>query len=137
EEGLLMALLLSAEHQYHDLLRGRQPRSAPRQVAPAIDAVHAEPRRPHTVAALAAIAGVSPRQLGREFHREFGMSPMAYVREVRLAAAHAELLDTDRDESSVTAIAHRWGFVRTDDFTARYQARFRVTPTMTLHHRSV
>jgi AraC-like DNA-binding protein len=53
------------------------------------------------------------------------------------SAAHAELLDIDPDQSSVTAIAHRWGFVRTDHFTARYQARFHVMPTVTLHHRAV
>ena len=137
EEGLLMALLLSADHQYHDLLQGRLPQSAPGRITPAVDAIHAEPRRPFTVAVLAGIAGISPRHLRSEFHRRLGMPPMAYLREVRLAAAHAELLDTDPDQSSVTAIAHRWGFVRTDHFAARYQARFHVTPTVTLHHRAV
>ncbi|WP_203789996.1 helix-turn-helix domain-containing protein [Paractinoplanes rishiriensis] len=42
-------------------------------------------------ASLAEIAGVSLRCLRREFHRQVGLPPMAYLRKVRLARAHAEL----------------------------------------------
>jgi AraC-like DNA-binding protein len=133
EEGLLTALLFATDHQYRDQLEAGQPRATPRRAVHAIDAIHAEPRQPYTVAALARIAGMSTHGLRREFHRRVGMPPMAYVREVRLAAAHAELLGADPEHGSVAAIAQRWGFARVDRFTARYRARFHVTPATTLH----
>jgi AraC-like DNA-binding protein len=137
EEGLLMALLLSTDHQYHDQLHGRRPRSTPRRVRQAIDAIHAQPREPYTVTVLAQIAGISPLELREEFRRQTGMPPMAYVRDVRLAAAHTELLHSDPDQSSVAMIARRWGFVQVSRFTARYQAHFHVAPTTTMRHRRV
>jgi AraC-like DNA-binding protein len=135
EEGLLMALLMATDHQYHDQLQGRPSRSTPWRVRQAIDAIHAEPRQPYTVTVLAQIAGVSPLQLREEFQRQTGMPPMAYIREVRLAGAHAELVHSDPDQSSVTTIARRWGFLQVSRFTARYRAHFHVAPTTTLRHR--
>jgi transcriptional regulator GlxA family with amidase domain len=133
EESLLIALLYAVGHQYQDLLRSPQSRLARRQVKRAIDAIHAEPQRPHTVAALAQIADVSVRCLQREFHRQVGLPPMAYLRKVRMARVHAELLAADPVETSVTDIARRWGFARPDRFTRRYLARYGVTPAEALH----
>jgi AraC-like DNA-binding protein len=137
EEALLVALLLCADHQYSDQLRGRQPRSTPGRVRQAIDAIHAEPRRPYTVTVLAQIAGINPLRLREEFQRQTGMPPMAYIREVRLAGAHSELVHSDPDQSSVSTIARRWGFLQVSRFTALYQAHFHVAPTTTLRHRRV
>ncbi|MEU4426158.1 AraC family transcriptional regulator [Actinoplanes sp. NPDC024001] len=133
EEALLTALLMAADHQYRDRLRDRAPwRHAPRSILPAVDAVHAEPQRPYTEAMLAEIAGISAGQLRLEFRRQFAMTPLNYVREVRLVAAHAELAGTDAGHTTVSAVARRWGFPRTATFTARYQARFHVPPGTTL-----
>jgi AraC-like DNA-binding protein len=133
EEALLTALLMATDHQYRDLLRDRAPwPHATRSILPAADAIHAEPRRPYTEELLAEIAGIGRGRLRREFPRQFGMAPMAYVREVRLVAAHAELLDADPAHTSVSTVARRWGFPRPAVFAARYQARFHVTPAATL-----
>ncbi|MBG0565408.1 AraC family transcriptional regulator [Actinoplanes aureus] len=135
EEALLTALLMATDHQYRDLLRVRAPwRHAPRSILPAVDAIHGEPRRAYTAAALAGIAGISPGQLRLEFQRQFGMAPMAYVREVRLVAARADLLLADPNHTSVSAVARRWGFSRPAGFTARYQARFHESPAAALRH---
>lgn len=136
EEAVLTSLLMAADHQYRDRLRDRVPwRHAPRSILPAVDAIHAEPRRAYTVAALAETAGISHGQLRLEFGRQFGMTPMAYVREVRLVAAHAELRAADPDDTSVNAVTRRWGFASPAAFAARYQARFHVPPGETLRRR--
>lgn len=133
EEALLTSLLMAADHQYRDRLRSRAPwRYAPRSILPAVDVIHSEPRRAYTETILAGIAGISRGQLQGEFRRQFGMTPMAYVREVRLVGAHAELLESDPDHTSVPAVARRWGFPRPATFTARYLARFHLPPTSAL-----
>jgi len=134
EECVLIALLLAADHQYRDVLARPKPHCARQHVARAIDAIHAEPERPYTIAALAQIAQVSAGCLQQEFRRQVGMPPMAYVREVRMGRAHAELLDADPDHNSVDAVARRWGYARMARFTEQYQARYHVTPYETLHH---
>ncbi len=136
EECLLIGLLHAVGHQYHDRLLQPGPRGGGRRVARAIDAVHAEPHRPYTIAALAEIADVSVWCLRQEFQRRVGMPPMAYVRQVRMARAHADLLDADPAVTSVDAVARRWGYPRTARFARQYQARYRTLPTATLHRPS-
>jgi AraC-like DNA-binding protein len=75
---------------------------------------------------------VSVRCLRREFHRQVGMSTMAYLREVRLARAHDDLVHGDAADTTVAAVAHRWGYTRPARFTQRYQNRYKITPCETL-----
>lgn len=133
EEALLTALLLAADHQHRDALQRRAPwRHAPRSIVPAVDAVHAEPQRPFTVEMLAGIAGITSRQLRIGFQRQFGRTPMAYVRDARLMAAHAELVEGDPGATSVAEVARRWGFPQVGRFTARYVECFHERPEETL-----
>ncbi|MEU4688972.1 AraC family transcriptional regulator [Actinoplanes sp. NPDC023714] len=134
EEALMTALLLAVDHQYQDQLQEPSSvRDPSRGFRAAIDAVHDGPRRPHTVATLAELAGVSPSRLRATFLNRLGMTPMAYVRQTRLIGAHSELRDADPACSSVNAIARRWGFPRRDLFDAHYRARFHVDPAATLN----
>jgi AraC-like DNA-binding protein len=132
KESLLISLLYAVGHQYQDVLHRPESRCPRRRIKRAIDAIHAEPQRPYTLAALAEIAEVSLRCLQREFHRQVGLPPMAYLRKVRMARAHAELLGADPAETSVTDVARRWGFARPGRFTLRYLARYGATPAETL-----
>lgn len=132
QESLITALLYAVGHQYQDALRERLPRSPGHQVARAIDAVHSYPERPYTVAELAEIAGLSVRSVCAEFRLRIGMAPMAYLREIRLTRAHAELAEADPAETTVASVARRWGFARPGVFTARYLARYHTTPGRTL-----
>ena len=132
QESLMTALLFAVGHQYQDALRARAPRSGGHQITRAIDAVHSFPERPYTVAELAEIAGLSMRSMCEEFQLRVGMAPMAYLREIRLARAHAELTDGDPAQTTVASVAHRWGFPRPGVFAARYLARYHTTPGRTL-----
>ena len=133
EECLLMSLLFAMDHQYSDALHGPEAGCAGHLVTRAIDAIHAEPQRPYTVSGLAQIADLNPRFLRYEFHRQVGIPPMAYVRHVRLARAHADLLAADPAETTVAEVARRWGFARTGRFLAQYQARYGSSPSEALH----
>lgn len=132
QEALLMAILFAVDHQYQDALRRREDRRRRHHVTRAIDAIHSEPQRAYTLAALAGIAEVDVRFLRREFHRQVGMAPMAYVREVRMARAHGDLMHADPHRTSVAEVARRWGYARPARFAARYRDRYRVGPQETL-----
>lgn len=131
-ESLLMSLLYAVGHQYQDDLRRPEARCARRRVDRVIDAIQAEPQRPYTLAALAEVAEVSLRSLQREFQRQVGLPPMAYLRRVRLARAHAQLLGLSPAETSTADVARRWGFAAPRRFTLRYLRTYGATPAETL-----
>lgn len=65
------------------------------------------PDADHTVAAMAARAGMSERHFARSFADEVGVTPARYVEQVRIEAARRLLEDTDE---GVEAVARRCGF---------------------------
>lgn len=133
QETLLNALLLAVDHQYRDRLdRLGQPAAAPRSVRLAVDAMQTHPDRPYTVTALAALAETSQRSLQKGFQRYLGVSPMDYLRQVRLTRVHHELARAARTETTVTEVAIRWGFLHPGRFAAAYRRRFGTTPSQTL-----
>ncbi len=132
-ESLVNGLLLTADHQYRELL-DNPPRTtaAPRAVRRAVDVMRAQPARQFTVAELAQIAGVSPRALQLTFQRHLGVSPMTYLREVRLGLVHDRLRRAGTGEETVAATAYEFGFTHLGRFAASYRRRYGVSPSETL-----
>jgi adenylate cyclase len=87
-----------------------------------------------TLAGLAAACGVPERTLRRHFRRFVGLSPLAHLRRLRLAAAHAELLACG-GRGSVTEIAARLGFLHLGRFASDYRRHFGELPSATLRRR--
>ncbi|MFB9236321.1 AraC family transcriptional regulator [Plantactinospora siamensis] len=95
-------------------------------VGPALRAMHDEPARPWTVAALAVRGGVSRAALARRFTDLVGEPPMAYLTGWRLALA-ADLL---RDpEATVGAVARRVGYASPFALSAAFKRRHGVSPS--------
>ena len=67
--------------------------------------IHDECRERHTLADLAARAGVHPSHLAREFRAHYGLSVGEYVRRVRCEWAAARLLTTNDSISEIAASA--------------------------------
>lgn len=88
-----------------------------------------------TVPDVAAAACVTVRALQMAFRRELGTTPTAYLRTVRLARAHRELVDAGPGRETVTAVAYRWGFSSASRFSAYYHQTYGVSPKRTLEHR--
>lgn len=68
--------------------------------------VENDPAARHTLADLAAAAGVAPATLRRAFQRAYGMTPAAYVRAVRTGLLREAL----RDGAPVSAAGYEAGF---------------------------
>ena len=132
EQTLLEGVLLAAEHSYREELEAPSPPMRPASVKRVMDAVQERPAEAYDAARLARIAQVSVRTLQEAFRRHVGMSPMAYVYDVRLQRVCAELRASGPGATTVSDVAHRWGFVHLGRFASRYRERFGETPSHTL-----
>ncbi|GIE97756.1 hypothetical protein Ari01nite_52210 [Paractinoplanes rishiriensis] len=84
---------------------------------------------------IATAARVTIRSLQLTFRRHLDTTPLAYLRRVRLARAHRELLTADPAATTVGEVAARWGFDNHSRFTAHYRAAYGLAPSATLRHR--
>lgn len=135
QESLIAGLLLATDHQYRAQLDSRrQFTAAPRAVRQAAEAMRARPGCSFTVTDLAELVGVSQRSLQQGFQRYVGMSPMTYLREVRLGCARDELRHADPTEVTVAEIARRFGFLHLGRFAAHYRQRYGESPSQTLRY---
>ena len=131
-DSLIHGLLLVADHPYRQVLAAPAGPGRPAAVRDAMDLIAAGPHLPLTTSVLAKQCYVSVRTLQEGFQRHLGMSPMAYVRVVRLRRAHRDLRSADPSHSSVAAIAHRWGFIHLGRFAAAHKTMYGQTPLQVL-----
>jgi AraC-like DNA-binding protein len=131
-ESLIHGLLLVADHPYSQALAAPAAPGRPGAVRDAMDIIEAGPHLPLTTSTLARQCHVSVRALQAGFRRHLGMSPMAYLRVVRLQRAHRDLRSADADHSTVACIAHRWGFTHLGRFAAAHKQTFGETPLQVL-----
>ncbi|HJU46532.1 MAG TPA: AraC family transcriptional regulator [Gaiellaceae bacterium] len=128
-EELAMTALLHAQPSNYSALLGLEPVAASsRAVRRAVDFMHANASQPLTGGAVARAAGVGSRALQAAFRRDLGTTPTAYLRDLRLELAHAELT-ANGDDATVTEIALRCGFAHPGRFAAAYRARFGIPPS--------
>jgi AraC-like DNA-binding protein len=127
-ESLIHGLLLMTEHPYRQTLAAPVAPGRPGAVRDAMDLIESGPHLPLTTSTLASQCHVSVRTLQEGFRRHLGMSPMAYLRVVRLQRAHRDLRSADPDHSTVAGIAHRWGFTHLGRFAAAHKEMFGETP---------
>ncbi len=96
-----------------------------RQLAQAVTAVLERPATAHTVKSLAAIAGISRSSFAERFTRAYNLSPLDFVRRVRLRHA-ANLLSTTA--LPVKVIASSSGYVSRSYFSRAFRAAYGVDP---------
>lgn len=135
-DSVIHGLLLATEHPYRAALEGRPSAGEPHAIRAAAAVMEDEADQPLTVSALAARSYISVRALQEGFRRYYGVTPMTYLREVRLRRAHRMLLESDPAAVTVAGVAHRWGFTNAGRFAALHAARYHEAPSETLHRSS-
>lgn len=129
EEALMIALLGTLPHNQADTA---QPRSiAPGFITRAQAYIEHNAHLPLTASDISDHVGVSIRSLFAGYRKYRNTSPMQYLKEVRLDAAHAQLCAPASD-TTVTQAALDWGFGHLGEFSAAYQRRFGELPSTTL-----
>lgn len=130
ERSLISGLLVSQSHSYSEQLTADPAKSAPRSALDRVlDEIERAPDRGYTVADLARLAGTSARSLQYAFQERFEVSPMQYLRQVRLDRVHDDLT---QGVGTVADVASYWGFTNPGRFARSYRDRFGEFPAATL-----
>ncbi|MEV7389137.1 AraC family transcriptional regulator [Streptomyces sp. NPDC091215] len=130
ERSLVTGLLLSQRHSYTEQLHtGPHPPMPRRALDRVVEEIERAPDRPYTVGDLARGSGMSARSLQYAFQERYQISPMQFVRQVRLDRAHDDLA---QGAGSVADIAAHWGFTNPSRFARAYRDRFGEFPATTL-----
>ncbi|HBC06370.1 MAG TPA: AraC family transcriptional regulator, partial [Rhodospirillaceae bacterium] len=69
------------------------------------------------------------------FKDVYGMSPMAYLRLVRLKRVHSALRNGGEDGATIAQIARAWGFGHMGRFAEIYRHQFGELPSETVRKR--
>lgn len=127
-ESLLRLVLLNfAEVQSP---RSRQIDATSGQIREAVDFMHANMHQPLTLSEVAGAVGISVRSLQYGFRRYRNVTPLAYLRDIRLDAVQAEL-SSPQNVLSIRDVALKWGFAHMGHFAARYRAAYAEAPSET------
>lgn len=136
ESYLLTQLLTLHPNTFTDVAESlSSPAVMPRHLKRARDYIHAHAHEKITLEELATYAGCSYRSLQNIFGRVLGVSPMEYLRTVRLEGVRDELLNADSQQKTVKEIARQWGFVHMGRLAKLYQKQFGVLPSDTLNRK--
>lgn len=130
-EQMVVSTLISA--QPHDMRERAPSRCAavlPRHVKRVQDFMRAHVSEPITADQMAEVAGVSLRSLYAGFRDYCGVSPMQYLRTLRLEGARQALLN--QPESSVATVAMHWGFGHLGRFSSEYKVRYGESPSQSV-----
>jgi AraC-like DNA-binding protein len=101
----------------------------PRNLARAIQYLRDNLCEPLTLAMLVRASGLTERTLHKQFHGFLGVSPVAYLRRLRLLAAREAL--SQPAAPSVSEVAGSVGFAHLGRFAITYKAAFGETPSIT------
>ncbi len=99
-----------------------------RHLTRAVDYMHSNIHQPLTMSDVAATAGISVRTLQSIFQAHYGATPTAYLRRIRLEAAHLELTSPD-NILPVHEVALKWGFTHMGRFAETYRKTYGLLPS--------
>ena len=107
--------------------------SVQRALVLAREYIEAHLEKPLPIPEICAFAGISQRTLERAFAIEFGMSPVQYLRTIRLNEVHRILRKpVEDDDFYVTRVADRFGFNHLGRFSREYKQLYGELPSETL-----
>lgn len=107
-----------------------------RGVRRVLDYLHIHSNQVPTITELCQIAGLSERNLQYGFKEYMGISPVRYLRLVRLNGVRRELMLPTQKRVRVMDVALNWGFVELGRFSGEYRQLFHERPSETLKARN-
>lgn len=125
-------LLASVPNNHSELFNGEGPGPAPFHVRRVEEFIRAYAHRPISLAELIAVSGVSGRSLHTGFRRFRDTTPMAYLKNHRLALARWALGQASDRPLSVTEVALNCGFTHLSRFARDYFTRYGEYPSTSL-----
>lgn len=132
ENALISSLLTMQPSNYRERLTAPRAPAVPKVVRRAVEFMEAQAHLPLTTDDIARAVAVSSRSLQEGFRAHLRLTPMAHLRQVRLARVHEELAGRDPARVTVTTVAARWGFLHQGRFAAQYREKYGQAPSETL-----
>jgi AraC-like DNA-binding protein len=132
ELSLLAMVILAAENQTKSILKSGNVSLPPAHMRRAEEYLAAHVDSAVSMADLAVAAGASARTLFRTFKKQHRISPMAFLKQRRLEAAHRALLAAEPGSTTVSEVARRYYFFHFGRFADDYQRIFLEKPSETL-----
>jgi AraC-like DNA-binding protein len=131
---LLAAATLSAfpNTAADDRVAGERTDHQPVLLRRAVEYIEANAGNDIALADIADAVHVSSRAVQYMFRRHLDTTPLQYVRRLRLAHAHADLVAGNPLDDTVSGIATRWGFAHTGRFAVQYRQTYGHSPHETL-----
>jgi len=129
EDTIIIGLLSVQSHNFSGSMFGHATPPCPRTIQRAIQLCEQSPEGIANVSEMAAHVGISIRSLQAGFKRYVGMTPMQYLRDVRLRRVREEIQAQTAPDRSISEIAYSWGFTHLGRFAAEYRRRFDESPS--------
>jgi len=135
-ESLILGLLINSL-PYEHLRTGGVPvvpvsRATPVYVRRAQTYMQLNVRNAVTIEDVASAARTSVSSIYAGFRNHLKLSPMACLKSMRLECAHRDLLGAERDGTTVSAVASKYGFNHFGNFAADYKRQIGESPSETL-----
>ena len=135
EQAITVQFLFASRHNFSSYLEQDGDKFIPKHVFRAAEFIDGNWNRPIAIEALVEASGASARTLFKAFAKTYGMSPMMFVKKLRLEHARRLLLTTPDTRTSVTGTAFACGFSNLGHFARDYQNLFGELPSQTLARR--
>ena len=136
QQGVLLALLDMLDHRCVEPELAASLQRRRRVVALARDYIHDHRSEAITVPELCEQVHVSRRTLQYCFEDVLGMSPMLYLRMMRLNGVRRQLNDGASGEVAIGDVADAWGLSNFSQFSSDYRKLFGLCPSATLKARA-
>jgi AraC-like DNA-binding protein len=131
ENATIVAFLCGQEHNFSAMLVAPGAEAGPWQIRMTEEFIAANLDKPLSVTQIAQAVGVSVRAIFSAFQQSRGVSPMMFLKSLRLERAHQMLSRREADQSVMKA-AFACGFQSHGHFARSYKLRFGESPSETL-----
>lgn len=131
EQSILYALLNSGLFPQQHTRSQLMTEIAPHQIRVVEEYIHAHVADPITIGQLVDVAGISARTLFDNFKKFRGVTPMRYIKDLRMQCVRERLVNPKAGDS-VTSVAMSWGFAQLGRFAAVYKQEYGESPSQTL-----
>lgn len=129
-EECIIKMLQAGEHSLHHLLED-SPSIPPTALQRALNLIESVPEEALTLESIAYVAGVSGRALQIAFRKEMDVTPMQWLKAVRLDRVAHALRQSSAYGPTVADVARQFGFAHLGRFSAAYASRFGELPSET------
>jgi|SRR5690554_657726 len=132
-ESCLVNVLLSTQiNNYSEEIHNDAVLVSPSFIKKVEEYVQENAQKPITINDMAEYSGVSCRSLFNGFKKYKNVTPMRYLKEIRLQKVYEDLKSGQVGRDTVTEIAFKWGFSHLGHFSQDYKRRFYEAPSDTL-----